>query len=984
MKRWLTGIRAKLIAIFILIKVLPLLALAWFAAQAIAQLGRTVEERAAASIADTRLVVAQVGNRSTENSIAALDLRSREAIERLTTDTARAVADFLQGRDQDILQAAALPPDPHAYREFLALRARSTVEHGPWVLNPEGSGWIPGEERPAGPVVTADVDDNRKDFHSRPPEISPRTVRRPLYLEMTFLGPDGRERVKVTTSDLLPRDLRDVSRRENTWCRAETYFAALKGLRPGEIYVSEVVGPYVGSPLIGPYTPARAEKSGIPYAPEEAAYAGQENPVGRRFAGLVRWAAPVVREGRLEGYVTLALDHRHVMDFTDLVLPTEERYTSISDAASGNYAFMWDHEGRCISHPRDYFITGYDPATGDPAVPWLDSEIHDLWRASGKSYAEFQPDAPRFASPSLERRPAPDLTRQGLLGLDCRYLNFAPQCSGWRNLTQHGGSGSFVIFWSGLWKLTTAAAIPYHTGMYSGPRGFGFVTVGANVDEFHRAATETARELDAMVADFERDLDRKKEATLATLAAELGRTTRDLVLSTLAMVAAVVLIAIWMASALTGRITAMIRGIRAFQHGDADARLQVRSRDEMGELATAFNEMCGSVLDALNSARDAEARYRDIFDNAVEGIYQSAPSGRFLRANPALAGLLGYPSPQALVEAITDISTQVYADPAAREEYLRLLKTHGEVNGFEAEFKRRDGTTFWGQLNSRAVHDEAGKILFTEGLIQDVTARRLSRQALEQARDEAEAASQMKTHFLSMVSHELRTPLTSVAGFVKLVRKKLETVLFPRLDRSDPAVEKAVRQIGENLGIVIGEGDRLSSLVNDVLDLTRLEAGKMEWSMGPVDLGEVLALAAATMRVQAQDKGLGLDVRVVPGLPLVQGDADRLRQVALNLLSNAIKFTEAGGILCAAEADGKRVVVSVSDTGPGIEPEYHQEMFEKFWQRGDVLTDKPRGTGLGLAICREIVAHHGGRIWIESTPGQGATFRFTLPLPDAA
>ena len=353
MRRWLTGIRAKLIGIFVLIKVVPLLALAWFAAQAISHLGNTVIERTAAMVADTRQVVSLVGNRSTENSIAALDLRSREAIERLTTDTARAVADFLQDRDQDVLQAASLPPDPRAYREFLAQRTRATVEHGPWAVNPAGDGWVPREEAAPGPVVTADVDDNRKDFHSRPPEPTPHTVARPLYLEMTFLDPAGREQVKVATSDLLPRDLRDVSKRANTWCKAETYFPALRDLKAGQVYVSEVIGPYVGSPLIGPYTPQRAAKAGIPFAPEKAAYAGKENPVGRRFTGLVRWASPVVRDGRLLGYVTLALDHRHIMDFTDHILPTEERYTDISDAAAGNYAFMWDHQGRCISHPRD-------------------------------------------------------------------------------------------------------------------------------------------------------------------------------------------------------------------------------------------------------------------------------------------------------------------------------------------------------------------------------------------------------------------------------------------------------------------------------------------------------------------------------------------------------------------------------------------------------------------------------------------------------
>ena len=296
--------------------------------------------------------------------------------------------------------------------------------------------------------------------------------------------------------------------------------------------------------------------------------------MGKRFQSIIRWATPVAKAGQTIGYVTLALDHTHIMEFTDHIVPTEERYSPISDAASGNYAFMCDYKSRNISHPWDYFIVGYDPATGEEAVPWLSSEIYDMWQKSGLTFGEFQKTAPVFLEQRLAKKPAAPLTKAGMLGLDGRFLNFAPQCSGWHTLTQSGGSGSFVIFWSNLWKLTTAATIPYYTGMYkNSPRGFGYVTIGANVDDFHHAATQTASQIAAIEKDFEGKLLAKNAVNQKFMSDALEVTAKKLSLSTLFMILLVIFIAIWMASNLTGKITGMIRGIKRFQDGNYEHRL---------------------------------------------------------------------------------------------------------------------------------------------------------------------------------------------------------------------------------------------------------------------------------------------------------------------------------------------------------------------------------------------------------------------------
>jgi len=604
------GIREKLITIFIVIKVLPLIALAVFAARQIGVLGDTFKDKSNEMVANTKSLVSETGTLATESSIAALDLKSRENIERLTVDIASKVADFLYARDKDIRYVANLPVDESLYRNFLSVRTKEVVYHPDWVLSEDGARWQPPTKATGQPhTVEPGSPDNQKDFHYQPPHHSAITRTQPLYHEMTFVGLDGQERLKISATGLLQPGLRNIARKENTWCKAETYFAELAKLRAGDIYVSRVIGEYIPSPIIGPYTPERAEKAGIPFAPEKAGYGGKENPVGQRFQGVIRWATPVFNGAEKIGYVTLALDHTHLMEFTDHVVPTDERYSDISDAGSGNYAFMWDDQGRNISHPRDYFIVGFDRETGEQAVPWLSAELFELWQSVGGSFSEFEQIAPSFQGQTNVKKPAASLTKEGMLGLDCRYLNFAPQCIGWYNLTQHGGSGSFLILWSGLWKLTTAAAIPYHTGIYgNSPRGFGFVTIGANVDEFHSSATETAGRITAITKEYETGLEKNRLDTLSLIEQRLRATLTNLSVSTGIMVVLVILVAIWMAATLTGKITAIIQGIKQFQSGQMASRLQVKSRDELGELAGAFNEMADQLQQSMLGIREAKER----------------------------------------------------------------------------------------------------------------------------------------------------------------------------------------------------------------------------------------------------------------------------------------------------------------------------------------------------------------------------------------
>ncbi len=257
---------------------------------------------------------------------------------------------------------------------------------------------------------------------------------------------------------------------------------------------------------------------------------------------------------------------------------------------------------------------------------------------------------------------------------------------------------------------------------------------------------------------------------------------------------------------------------------------------------------------------------------------------------------------------------------------------------------------------------------------------------LEAANARLKELDTMKTDFTSTVSHELRTPLTSVLGFAKLIKARLNERIFPLIGTEDKKTEKTMKQISGNIDIIISEGERLTALINDVLDIAKMEAGKIEWKKESFSAREIIDRSTAATSSLFEQKGLTLLKEVPDELPMITGDRDRLIQVAINLLSNAVKFTERGSVTFRAQDAGGEIVLSVTDSGVGIAPADRDKVFEKFRQVGNSLTGKAKGTGLGLPICKEIVTHHGGKIWVESEPGRGSTFSFSIPRgePEAA
>ncbi len=250
---------------------------------------------------------------------------------------------------------------------------------------------------------------------------------------------------------------------------------------------------------------------------------------------------------------------------------------------------------------------------------------------------------------------------------------------------------------------------------------------------------------------------------------------------------------------------------------------------------------------------------------------------------------------------------------------------------------------------------------------------------LRKALEELQEQDKVKTEFLSTVSHELRTPLSLVLGFAKIIGKKLDESVFPNIKINDEKMQKVSKQVKDNISIIVSEGKRLTGLIDDLLDISKIEAGEVEWKMEKACITDIVEQALTVTINLLVEKNLKLIKDIENDLPKIVCDKDRLIQVVINLISNAVKFTKEGSITCTVRKVDSKAMISIIDTGRGIKKDDQEKIFKKFKQVGDTLTDKPKGTGLGLIICKQIVEHHGGKIWVESELGKGSSFSFTIP-----
>ncbi|WP_394699833.1 cache domain-containing protein [uncultured Pseudodesulfovibrio sp.] len=450
--------------------------------------------------------------------------------------------------------------------------------------------------------------------------------------------------------------------------------------------------------------------------------------------------------------------------------------------------------------------------------------------------------------------------------------------------------------------------------------------------------------------------------------------------ATVTILVILVVLTWWFGNFMTKPLTSFMNILEQSADGDLSLRMVESGSRELRRLARFYNNFMDSLEVSQKQLADSEEKYRIIFENAVEGMFRFHIDEGLIEANPAMAHIFGYEDVEQILTEVTNPAEQLYVDPGGRAEVLRALTTHGQIVGLVLRFKRRDQSEFMGEISARAVQDESGRILYTDGFIKDVSAQFEALEAITRAKEEAEAASRLKSNFLSLVSHELRTPLTSIQGFTKRVGKQLGSVIVPALDESRLDAKREAKRAIENMRIVEDEGKRLQSLIDDVLILSQAQSGELVVSPSRFDPVVILTLVVESKAAVARTKGVGLIASVEQRLPEILADEKFAVEVLARLVDNGLKFTSGGTVTVSATLKGEFVEFMVQDTGPGIPQKSLDGIFDKFTQGGDIDVNKPIGLGLGLALCRELVVLQGGQIRVESTVGYGSSFFFTLPV----
>jgi PAS domain S-box-containing protein len=415
-----------------------------------------------------------------------------------------------------------------------------------------------------------------------------------------------------------------------------------------------------------------------------------------------------------------------------------------------------------------------------------------------------------------------------------------------------------------------------------------------------------------------------------------------------------------------GRSSASLMFVPIRNGGRVTGTLSIQSYTayayNQGDLETlqALADYCSAAIERIQ----AEHQFRSIFENAVEGIWRTAPGGRFLAANPALARMLGYASPEELIQSITDPARQLYVDADHWREFTQLLNDKDVVVGFETEFLRKDGGRIWISQSGRTVRDTRKTLRHYEGTLEEITERKRVESELLKALAKEKELGELKSNFVSMVSHEFRTPLEVIMSSGEILDRYL--------DRLKP------EQRREHLQAIHKNVKRMAGLMEEVLVLTKVDAGKMEFKPMALDLetfcrrlvDEILSATSYQCPIEFQAENLPATA---------QGDESLLRHIFQNLLSNAVKYSPGGTpVRFSVKSQLGQALFRIEDQGLGIPAADQARLFQSFYRGKNV--EHLSGTGLGLVIVKRCVQLHGGKIHFQSVEGKGTIFTVWLPL----
>ncbi len=473
-------------------------------------------------------------------------------------------------------------------------------------------------------------------------------------------------------------------------------------------------------------------------------------------------------------------------------------------------------------------------------------------------------------------------------------------------------------------------------------------------------------------------------------------------------------------------------GTEIVGNGDFDFRIEIKSRDEIGQFADSFNKMAKELKSNISMLKEDEEKYRALFEASNDAVF-IMDKEKFLECNEQTLKIFGCAREDIIGQSPLKFSPPTQPDgslskKSATEKIMAAF--HGEHQRFYWQHTRLDGSTFDAEVSLNPTH--LGNKAVVQAVVQDISERKKAEEKIKEysrnlegmveertsgleaaqkamlnlvedlnnSKDELEKkaleleemnikiqeATRLKSKFLANMSHELRTPLNSIIGFTGII---LQGIVGELNDEQN-----------KQLNMVYESAKHLLGLINDILDLSKIEAGKIEIIPAQFDVKELIGTVEKMISPMIEEKGLILEVAISEDIPAtICNDKNRIKQVLINLLSNATKFTETGQISMAVRSsmlvpgssleDFKKeelssIVFSVTDTGIGIKPEHLPNVFDEFKQIEGPLKEKPTGTGLGLAISKKMLEMMGGRIWAESEYGKGSRFQFTIPIKEIA
>lgn len=388
-----------------------------------------------------------------------------------------------------------------------------------------------------------------------------------------------------------------------------------------------------------------------------------------------------------------------------------------------------------------------------------------------------------------------------------------------------------------------------------------------------------------------------------------------------------------------------------------DGVLTVERADEIGQLGQAFAFLLDDRRRAETSLQESEEKYRTLVENLNVGIFQSTLDGTFLHANSAVFHMAGYADWEEFKELPASF---LYVDEADRERLLAELRAHGRVGNVEMRSRKKDGTIYWIVISAVLLKDHDGKPVSILGSVADITDRRQAEIERENLITELSLKNAELERFTYTVSHDLKSPIVTIRGFLGYLAEDALSGNTPRMEKDIERITNAT--------------EKMQSLLRDLLELSRI--GRMMNAPETIQFEDLVHDALDILHGQLEERHV--TILTQPDLPAVYGDRQRLTEVLQNLIDNAIKYmgdqTEPYIEMGQSGEESGRSIFFVRDNGIGIAPEYRERIFGLF----NKLDPRSEGTGVGLALVKRIIEVHGGRIWVESEPGKGSTFYFSL------